>query len=132
MRLPAHLYERHWLAGFGEGGEVTSAEDFAEFAEAALGHTAARHTGTTAQAETVYVFHDAGRFVTPISTVTNMPGKRIRVAKGAMATAITPDGKTVYVANWRADTVRPITTATNRAGKPIRIAGGPGMIAIAI
>src|SRR5215467_14097106 len=46
MRLPAHLYERrrvgrggwpacrHWLAGLGEGGEVTSAEEFAEFAEA--------------------------------------------------------------------------------------------------
>jgi RNA polymerase sigma-70 factor (sigma-E family) len=26
---------RRWLAGFGEGGEVTSAEEFAEFAEAA-------------------------------------------------------------------------------------------------
>src|SRR5215467_8237891 len=46
MRLPAHLYERrrvgrggwpacrHWLVGLGEGGEVTSAEEFAEFAEA--------------------------------------------------------------------------------------------------
>ena len=54
--------------------------------------------------------------MTPISTITNMPGKRIRVAKGTTAIAITPDGKTVYVADWRADTVTPITTATNTAG----------------
>jgi YVTN family beta-propeller protein len=98
----------------------------------ALGHTTARRTGTTAQAETVYVIHNAGWFVTPISTITNTAGKRIRAAKGAMAVAVTPDGKTVYVANWRADTVTPITTATNRAGKPVRIGEGPGMIAIAI
>ena len=96
----------------------------------ALGNTAARRTGTTAQAETVYVVHNAGWFVTPISTITNTAGKRIRVAKGAMAIAITPDGKTVYVANWRADTVTPITTATNTAGKPIKVGKAPNWIAI--
>jgi len=66
----------------------------------ALGHTAARRTGTTAQPETVYVDRSVGRFVTPISTITNTAGKRIRVGKGATGIAITPDGKTVYVANW--------------------------------
>ena len=97
----------------------------------ALGHTAARRTGTTAQAETVYVVHNAGWFVTPISTITNTAGKRIRAAKGAMAIAITPDGKTVYVANWRADTVTPITTATNTPGKPIKVGRGPFALVIA-
>ena len=91
----------------------------------ALGHTAAHRPGTTAQAETVYVAHNAARFVTPISTITNVPGKRIKVAKGTTGIAITPDGKTVYVADWRADTVTPITTATNIPGKPIEVGRVP-------
>ena len=68
----------------------------------ALGGTAARRTGT-AQAETVYVAHDSAGTVTPISTITNMPGKPIRVAGGTTAIAVTRDGKTAYVADWRAD-----------------------------
>ena len=63
----------------------------------ALGGIVRRLTGT---AETVYVLHNSARAVTPISTITNTAGKRIRVGKGATGIAITPDGKTVYVANW--------------------------------
>jgi YVTN family beta-propeller protein len=92
--------------------------------------SAAPSTGT-AQAETVYVMHYAGWFMTPISTITNTAGKRIRVAKVAMAIAITPDGKTIYVANWRADTVTPIATATNTPGKPIKAGKHPFALVIA-
>ena len=53
--------------------------------------------------------------MTPISTITNMPGKPIK-AGAAVAIAITPDGKTVYVVNAYSDTVTPITTATKYAG----------------
>jgi YVTN family beta-propeller protein len=92
--------------------------------------SAAPRTGT-AQAETVYVIHNAGWFVTPISTITNTAGRRIRAAKGTMAIAVTPDGKTVYVANWRAGTVTPITTATNTPGTPIKVGRGPFTLVIA-
>jgi DNA-binding beta-propeller fold protein YncE len=47
--------------------------------------------------------------VTPVSTVTNQPGKPIEVGKGAWAIAITPDGKTVYVVNSETSTVTPIS-----------------------
>jgi hyaluronoglucosaminidase len=121
---------------------VTSAEEFAEFAENTSPRLrrmafllcgdwhAAEDLAQTALAETVYVVHNAGWFVTPISTITNTAGKRIRAAKGATGIAVTPDGKTVYVANWRADTVTPITTATNRPGKPIKVGKVPNWITI--
>jgi len=64
---------------------------------AAVVTTAARRTGT---AETVYVLHQSARVVTPISTVTNVAGKPVRVGSGPIAIAVTPDGKTVYVANF--------------------------------
>ena len=92
--------------------------------------SAAPSTGTV-QAQTVYVMHNAGWFMTPVSTITNAAGKRFRVAKGAMAMAVTPDGKTIYVANWRADTVTPIATATNTPGKPIKVGKGPFTLVIA-
>ncbi|HEX3958338.1 MAG TPA: YncE family protein [Trebonia sp.] len=59
--------------------------------------------------------------VTPISTVTNLPGRPIRVACDPYALAVTPDGKTVWVGsrNW----VTPISTATNTAGQPIKFRG---------
>ena len=91
--------------------------------------TAARRTGT-AQAGTVYVVHQSARVVTPISTITNMAGKPVRVGSGPIAIAVTPDGKTAYVANTYSDTVTPITTATNTAGKPVKVGDGPGRIAI--
>ena len=86
--------------------------------------TAARRTGT-AQAETVYVVHQSARVVTPISTITNMAGKPVRVGSGPIAIAVTPDGKTAYVANTYSDTVTPITTATNTPGKPIKVGKVP-------
>jgi YVTN family beta-propeller protein len=91
--------------------------------------SAVRRTGT-AQAATVYVAHNSRGTVTPISTITNLPGKPVRVAKGTAAIAITPDGKTVYVAGWRAGTVTPITTATNMPGKPIKVGNTPDWITI--
>jgi DNA-binding beta-propeller fold protein YncE len=59
--------------------------------------------------------------VTPISTVTKLPGRPIRVACDPYALAVTPDGKTVWVGsrNW----VTPISTATNTAGQPIKFRG---------
>ena len=59
--------------------------------------------------------------VTPISTVTNLPGHPIRVACDPYAVAVTPDGKTVWVGsrNW----ITPISTATNTAGNPIKFRG---------
>ena len=68
--------------------------------------------------------------MTPISTITNMAGKPIKVGSGPIAIAITPDGKTVYVANVYSDTVTPITTATNTPGKPIKVGKAPCRIAI--
>jgi YVTN family beta-propeller protein len=70
--------------------------------------------------------------VTPISTITNTAGKRIRVSKGATGIAITPDGKTAYVTNSSiAGTVTPITTATNTPGKPIKVGRRPFALVIA-
>ena len=69
--------------------------------------------------------------MTPISTITKMPGKPIRVARGTTAIAVRPDGKTVYVADWRADTVTPITTATGTPGKPIKVGKEPFALVIA-
>jgi hypothetical protein len=55
----------------------------------------------------------------PINTVTNTPGKPIRVGTLAGA-AFTPDGKTAYV-EGPTGTVIPISTATNSPGKPIPV-----------
>jgi DNA-binding beta-propeller fold protein YncE len=68
--------------------------------------------------------------VTPISTVTNLPGRPIQVACDPYALAVTPDGKTVWVGsrNW----VTPISTATNTAGKPIKFRGALVAMVVAV
>jgi DNA-binding beta-propeller fold protein YncE len=66
--------------------------------------------------------------VTPISTVTNRPGRPVRVPCDPYAVVVTPDGKTVWVgsSNW----VTPISTATNKAGTPITFRGS--LVAMAV
>ena len=87
-------------------------------------------------ASTAYVAYpgkySSSEMLVPINTVTNTPGKPIRVGTLAGA-AFTPDGKTFYV-EGHTGTVIPISTATNRAGKPIYISHGrgPGGLSIAI
>jgi DNA-binding beta-propeller fold protein YncE len=64
--------------------------------------------------------------LTPISTLTNRPGKPAVVRTGnevgSLGTqlAITPGGKTIWVTDG-GDTVTPVSTATGRAGEPIRV-----------
>ena len=79
----------------------------------------------------------------PFSTVTNTPGKLIKIAGGAYAIAITPDGNTAYVASeprqkpavnctGRTGEVTPISTATNLPGRPIRVACDPYAVAVSL
>jgi DNA-binding beta-propeller fold protein YncE len=72
--------------------------------------------------------------VVPINTVTNKPGKPIRVSHGESSITITPDGKTVYVGgggrNGRPGYVTPINTATSTPGKPVRVSTGAGNMAV--
>jgi DNA-binding beta-propeller fold protein YncE len=65
--------------------------------------------------------------VTPINTVTNMPGKLIKAPGGAIA--IAPDGRTAYVVA-SSGAVTPIRTATNKALKPIHVGTNASGIAI--
>jgi YVTN family beta-propeller protein len=67
--------------------------------------------------------------VTPISTVTNRPGRAITLGHTASLTmAITPNGRTVYVGYGSA--MIPVSTATNKAGKPIKLGWEAGAMAI--
>ena len=68
--------------------------------------------------------------MTPIRTITNTPGKAIKLGNGPDAIAITPDGKAAYITNWGSDTVTPIQTATGTASKPIKVGNQPIAIAI--
>jgi DNA-binding beta-propeller fold protein YncE len=82
--------------------------------------------------------------IVPVSTVTNTPGKPIRVYSDkrpyAVAIVFSPGGKTAYVAAGSLGatpptllnpaTVTPINTATNTVGKPIRLSHGESDIAI--
>jgi hypothetical protein len=81
---------------------------------------AAHHRPT---APIVYVAYpgkyNSSEMLVPISTVTNTPGKPIRVGTLAGA-AFTPDGKTAYV-EGPTGTVIPISTATSTPGKPIPV-----------
>jgi DNA-binding beta-propeller fold protein YncE len=63
--------------------------------------------------------YSSSEMLVPIKTVTNKPGKPIRVGTLAGA-AFTPDGKTAYV-EGPTGTVIPISTATNSPGKPIPV-----------
>jgi DNA-binding beta-propeller fold protein YncE len=63
--------------------------------------------------------YNSSEMLVPINTVTNTPGKPIRVGTLAGA-AFTPDGKTAYV-EGPTGTVIPISTATNTPGKPIPV-----------
>ena len=97
--------------------------------------------GRLARAPTAYVLSKGGQagsnspgIVTPISTVTNKPGKAIPAGKAPSYIAITPDGKTIYVSNSgqgsvAGDTVTPISTATSKPGKPIMVGKWPSEIA---
>ena len=59
---------------------------------------AAAATGTVAgSGPTLYVDNQISGTVTPISTVTNTPGRSINAGRGPTNMEITPDGKTVYV-----------------------------------
>jgi YVTN family beta-propeller protein len=77
--------------------------------------------------------------VTPISTVTNRPGKAIILGPTAyvLTMAITPNGRTVYVGdswivtNHSAYAVIPISTATGTAGKLVKVGWAPRAMAIA-
>jgi hyaluronoglucosaminidase len=66
--------------------------------------------------------------VTPISTLTNRPGKPVVVRSGnevgAQGTqmAITPSTKTVWITD-ASNAVTPISTVTGRAGTPVRVVG---------
>jgi DNA-binding beta-propeller fold protein YncE len=65
--------------------------------------------------------------IVPLNTVTNTPGKPIRISHTGPVTTIvmTPDGKTVYVAAM--NEIVPVSTATNQPGRPIRVPYGmPG------
>jgi DNA-binding beta-propeller fold protein YncE len=67
--------------------------------------------------------------VTPISTITNRPGRPIVVERGnwpgaGPRLAVTPDRKTIWVAD-NDDDVTPISTVTNRPEKPIRVVHQP-------
>jgi DNA-binding beta-propeller fold protein YncE len=61
--------------------------------------------------------------VTPVNTVTNTPGKPIKVGNSPGSMAITPDGRTVYVSSSLG--IVPINTATNKAGKALKGLTGP-------
>ena len=63
--------------------------------------------------------YNSAEMLVPINTVTNTPGKPIRVGTLAGA-AFTPDGKTFYI-EGHAGTVIPINAATNSPGKPIAV-----------
>ena len=63
--------------------------------------------------------YNSAEMLVPINTVTNTPGKPIRVGTLAGA-AFTPDGKTAYV-EGPTGAVIPIRTATNSPGKPIPV-----------
>jgi hypothetical protein len=83
----------------------------------------------TPDGKTIYAVSMAGT-VTPVSTVTNRPGKPIPVP-GAFQIAFTPDGRTAFVTSVtsggrpRSFLVTPISTATGTRGRTIR-AGEPG------
>jgi YVTN family beta-propeller protein len=75
--------------------------------------------------------------VIPISTVTNRPGRALRVGTDtgnsfatAQAFAFTPDSRTAYVAVGGTDEVDPIRVSTGTLGKPVR--AGPGPFALAV
>jgi hypothetical protein len=57
--------------------------------------------------------------VTPIATLTNRPGRPIRVGPFPVATAFGPGARTLYAASFGADSVTPIDTATGRPGRPL-------------
>jgi YVTN family beta-propeller protein len=65
---------------------------------------------------------------TPINTLTNTAGPKIKVGRSPTAIAITPDGKTAYVVNYRSDSVTPIRIATNTALAPIPVGRHPVLL----
>ena len=73
--------------------------------------------------------YNSSEMLVPINTVTNTPGKPIRVGSGATI-AITPDGKTLYAGTM--NKVVPVSTATNTPGKPIPLRGPINGIGILI
>ena len=84
----------------------------------------------TPYSKTTYVASYSYGTVTPISTVTNTPGKPIKVGDFPDGMTITPNGKTLYVANIDSNTVTPISTVTSTAGKPIKVGIRPRAIAV--
>jgi YVTN family beta-propeller protein len=93
----------------GSAGDVTSVEEFAEFARPGR-----RACGGWRSC----------------SAVTGTPRRTWRRQRWG-ANAITPDGKTLYVASPDSGTVTPITTATNTPGKPVKTGKNPFALVIA-
>jgi len=135
-------YGRHRRAGlWRRGGRCVSVLVAAALVGGAAGPTGlapghglrAGHGGAAGRGLTAYVtspsLSNTG-WVTPINTMTNRPGKPIKVGDSPLAVAITPGGKTAYVANSGSGTVIPIATATNTPGKPIKSGNSPAWIAI--
>jgi DNA-binding beta-propeller fold protein YncE len=73
-------------------------------------------------ARAVYVSNGRGGTVTPIATLTGVPGPPIPIGRTAGDIAITPDGKTAYVTSDDGVVV-PIATATAAAGPAIGVGG---------
>jgi YVTN family beta-propeller protein len=84
-----------------------------------------------ASPNTAYVANFGGNSVTPINTLTNMPGAEIKAESGPYAVAITPDAKTAYVALASDNLLLPINLATNEAGSAFAGWDMPHSIAIA-
>src|ERR1017187_9200014 len=115
----------HITRGLGVAAAAVTAAGLAipVTAAAAAGPASA---GRLAGPPTAYVLSQGGPsgpnspgIATPISTVTNKPGKAIPAGKWPGGIAVTPDGKTIYVSNSgqgsvAGDTVTPISTATSK------------------
>jgi hypothetical protein len=77
-----------------------------------------------------YVTNMNSGTVTPIATLSNRPGRPIKVGSLPDGIVITPSGKWAYVYNLGANTVTPISMHTNRPGKPIKVGIARGHIAV--
>jgi YVTN family beta-propeller protein len=80
---------------------------------------------------TAYVANFGGNSVTPINTLSNVPGAEIKAEGGPFGVAITPDAKTAYfVLAGGGNSVLPIELATNEAGSAIFAFNIPESIAV--
>lgn len=80
--------------------------------------------------KTDYVVLAGADEILPVSTVTNKPGRVIKLGFSPEGIAIAPNGRTAYVADDVNDTVTPLSLVTGRKARAIKVDVLAGVIGI--